>query len=134
MRKHTTAFDIDRHHIYMELVVTDANGTLRSVAAILDTGAPGTEFSDQFLTYAGFLDEANENINVKSGLQTQKYGMIELPTVFICGHRIDHFEIFVSHFEPSWGIDALIGLDFFRRFLVTIDYENGVLITSPYKT
>ena len=42
------------------------------------------------------------------------------------------FEFFVSHFEQSWGIDALIGLDFFRRFLVTIDYKNGFLVTSPY--
>ena len=47
---------------------------------------------------------------------------------------MDGFEVFVSHFEQSWGIDALIGLDFFRRFLVTIDYVNGVLVTSPYKT
>ncbi|MCP4416838.1 MAG: hypothetical protein GY805_09460, partial [Chloroflexi bacterium] len=101
----------------MELVVTDTNGMLHSIAAILDTGAPATEFSDQFLTYAGFLDATNENINVKPGLQTQKYGMIDLPSVIICGHRIDHFEVFISHFEPSWGIDALIGLDFFRRFL-----------------
>ena len=30
------------------------------------------------------------------------------------------------------GIDALIGLDFFRHFLITIDYSNGFLITRPY--
>ena len=131
--QHTTAFHINSHHIHIELVVTNSNGMLHSVAGILDTGAPGTEFSDQFLTYTGFLDTANEEINVKSGLQTQKYGVLELPSVVICGHRINNFEVFVSHFEPSWGIDALIGLDFFRRFLVTVDYMNGVLITSPYE-
>jgi hypothetical protein len=133
MQQHTTAFDINRHHIHLELIVADANDMLHSVAAILDTGAPGTEFSDQFLTYAGFLDTADENVSIKPGLQTQKYGIIELPWVVICGHRISNFEVFVSHFEPSWGIDASIGLDFFRRFLMTIDYANGRLITSPYK-
>lgn len=134
MPPHKTAFDITRHHIHLELIVADATGTLHSVAAILDTGAPGTEFSDQFLTYAGFLAAPDENINIQSGLQTQKYGVIKLPWVVICGHRISNFEVFVSHFEPSWGIDALIGLDFFRRFLVTIDFANGNLITTPYQT
>ncbi len=107
---------------------------LHSVAGILDTGAPRTEFSDQFLVHTGFMNSTNENVSIKSGLQTQKYGMMTLPSVTICGHQMDDFEVFVSHFEESWGIDALIGLDFFRRFLVTIDYTNGVLVTSPYET
>ena len=134
MREHRTSFDVNSHHIHLEFVITGSNGVSYSVAGILDTGAPSTEFSDQFLLHTGFLDSTNQNISVKSGLQTQKYGVITLPSVTICGHQINDFEVFVSHFEQSWGIDALIGLDFFRRFLVTIDYVNGVLVTSPYKS
>jgi hypothetical protein len=57
----------------------------------------------------------------------------ELPLVGPFGHQIVNFNACVSYFEPSWGIDALIGLDFFRYFRVTIDFEQGVIITSPYK-
>ena len=134
MQEHITSFDISKHHIHIELTITGPNGMLHSVAGILDTGAPRTEFSDQFLVHTGFLDSTYNEVAIKSGLQTQKYGAITLPSVTICGHHMNHFEIFISHFEQSWGIDALIGLDFFRRFLVTIDYTNGVLITSPYET
>ncbi len=97
----------------------------------MDTGAPKTEFSDQFLMHAGFVESVAE-ATIKPGLQTQKYGMTTLPSVEICGQKIDGFDVFVSHFEKSWGIDALIGLDFFRRFLITIDYLNDFLIAEPY--
>jgi hypothetical protein len=104
-----------------------------SVAGILDTGAPHTEFSDQFLLYAGFLESKREDAIISPGLQTHKYGRLTLPSVTICGHNITAFEVIVSSFEASWGIDALIGLDFFRRFLTTIDYSNSVIITEPYR-
>jgi hypothetical protein len=72
------------------------------------------------------------NTIIPTGLQTHKYGKLTVPSVKICGHEITAFEVIVSSFEASWGIDALIGLDFFRRFLITIDYSKGVLITEPY--
>lgn len=132
MLENRTAFDTSRHHIHLEFSVTDANGNLHSVAGILDTGAPRTEFSDQFLIYAGLIEAKDENTTLKPGLQTQKYGVVELPSVNLCGHEIPDFKVYVSYFEPSWGIDALIGLDFFRRFKVTIDFEDGLIISSPY--
>jgi len=132
MRKILTSFDKSRHHIHIELIVTDFKGLNHSVSGILDTGAPMTEFSDLFLIHTGFIESAKET-SVKSGLQTQKYGKINLPSIVICGHRIDNMEIFVSYFEKSWGIDALIGLDFFRRFQITINYLKANLIVEPYK-
>jgi hypothetical protein len=132
MRKHITSFDTRKHHIHLECFLTDAHGIIYSVAGILDTGAPQTEFSDQFLVYAGLLKSRREETIIPTGLQTHKYGKLTVPSVKICGHEITAFEIIVSSFEASWGIDALIGLDFFRRFLITIDYSKGVLITEPY--
>lgn len=133
MLENKTSFDTNQHHIHLEFNVMNLNGIWYSVAGVLDTGAPKTEFSDQFLIYAGLLNAKNENTKLKPGLQTQKYGIIELPSIIICGHQISNFNAYVAYFEPSWGIDALIGLDFFRRFRVTIDYEQGLIITSPYR-
>ncbi len=45
--------------------------------------------------------------------------------------KSNFLKVYVSHFEKSWGIKALIGLDFFRYFRVTIDYKAGHLITEP---
>jgi hypothetical protein len=131
MQENITSYDINKHHIYIDMLVTNPKGILYSVVGILDTGAPRTEFSDDFLVHSGFIKTKNETICLKPDLQTQKYSKLILPSVTICHHQIDSFEVFVSHFEPSWGIDALVGLDFFRRFRVTIDYSNGILLTMP---
>ena len=132
MQKNSTSFNIDKHHIYLDFFIQDLNGIQHSVRGILDTGAPRTEFSDDFLIHIGFIDAKDEKVKLKEGLQTQKYGTIEIPLVNICNHPILSFEVFVSHFESSWGVDALIGLDFFRLFSVTIDYQKGNIITFPY--
>jgi hypothetical protein len=131
MQENITSYDTNKHHIYIDVTVTNPKGIVYSVAGILDTGAPRTEFSDRFLVHSGFLETKSETVNLKPGLQIQKYSKITLPSVTLCHHQLDLFEVFVSHFESSWGIDALIGLNFFRRFRVTIDYSNGILLTMP---
>lgn len=129
MRATETFFDIERHHIHLELTVFN-NGIEYSIDAILDTGAPITEFSDQFLMFTGFIDSVKEDVEIKQGLQSQKYNRIVLPELRICGHTLNDFNVSLSYFEESWGIDALIGLDFFRRFKFEIDYSKGKIITT----
>lgn len=98
--------------------------------AILDTGAPHTELSDQFLVAAGLIGDVGAKTDIKDGLQTQKYDKLILSEVKICGHIIDDMKVYVSHFDKRWGVDALIGLDFFRRYRVTVDYGVAHIITD----
>lgn len=126
-----THFDTSKHHIHINFFVTDSDGIRERLGGIIDTGAPKTEFNDDFLPY-GFIKPADNEISIKPGLQTQKYGKIVLPSMEICGQTIENFEVMISRFEESWGIAALIGLDFFRRFRITIDYSKGILITEPH--
>jgi hypothetical protein len=63
----------------------------------------------------------------KASLETQRYGKLVVPELRVCGQVLIDFETRVSRFEESWGIDALVGLDFFRRFPVTIDYGRAVI-------
>ena len=127
-----TAFDVQRHHIHLDLIVLNNKGVEYSVDAILDTGAPATEFSDNFLFFTQFLDSVDCDIITKPGLQSQKYSKVILAQIKICGHSIKNFGVCVSHFEDSWGIDALIGLDFFRMFKIEIDYSRGVITTHSF--
>ena len=94
MRATETFFDIERHHIHLELTVFN-NGVEYSVDAILDTGAPITEFSDQFLMFTGFIDSVKEDVKIKHGLQSQKYNQIVLPELRICGHTLNDFNVCV---------------------------------------
>lgn len=127
-----TAFNTKKHHIHLSARVTLNHGEHVQLRAILDTGAPFTEISDEFLSYCGLFERDEKKIQIKSGLETQKYGKIVLPVFEVCSHQIQNLTAFISRFDKNWGIDVLIGLDFFRQFKVTIDYKNGQLITEPF--
>ncbi|OGQ05411.1 MAG: hypothetical protein A2W61_07650 [Deltaproteobacteria bacterium RIFCSPLOWO2_01_44_7] len=126
-----TLFDTRARYIFLPIFITTKSGKKIELDAILDSGAPNTELSDQALERAGFLDTIKKDVQLKPGLQTQKYGKVSLPQIEICSHPVNNLEVYVSHFEKSWGVDALIGLDFFKRFRVTVDYKAGHLITAP---
>lgn len=128
-----TTFDSSRHHIYIEFYVTDPSGVRRALVGVVDTGASTTEFSDQFLDHAGFIDFPASSVVIKPNQETQKYAKIVLPRVEICGNLLTDFKAHISRFESHWGFDALIGLDFFKKFRVTIDYQKGQLITEAYQ-
>lgn len=134
MQQTITRFDTTRHHIYTTLVVTHPRTkTQHNFLAIIDTGAPVTEFVDSVLMQAGIIESTDDTVAIKRDLESQKYRQVSFPLVEICGFKIENFEVYVARLDPSWGIDALIGLDFFRKHKVTIDYSRGVIITSPFE-
>lgn len=125
-----TTFDPTQRYIYLSVLVTMPTGRQRKLDAILDTGAPASEFGDRALQFAGLLKARKEEVLIQEGLQTQKYGRVIPPEIEICSHRIENLPVYVSRFDEHWGIDALIGLDFFRRFRTTIDYACGEIVTE----
>jgi hypothetical protein len=127
-----TKFDPEQRYIILPIFVSDRDGEKHLIKVLLDTGAPITEFSDEALQFLCFLDKTLEDVKLKPGLQTQKYSKLKLPHTEICGHVIEDLEVYVSHFERSWGIKALVGLDFFRTFRVTIDYSKGHIVSEAY--
>lgn len=128
-----TAFNTARPHIYINPALIDATGLPQTFRAILDTGAPGLEFSDRFLRTIGLLPYGyRSDVEIPSGLQTHKYGKIVLSKIECLGQSMENVSVVVSKFDERWGVDALIGLDFFRRFRVTVDYKAGHIITEPY--
>ncbi len=133
MYKTMFPFDSQKHHIYLEFAISDQNRFARYGLGILDTGAPRTEFSDIFINHIGLLETtvADETL-LQSGLQTLKYRKLVLPSVEICGYHFRNTEFLISSFERTWGIDALIGLDLFRKCKITVDYSREMIIAEPY--
>ncbi len=125
-----TNFDTEERYILLPVFILAKDGKRYEFDALLDSGAPATEFSDASLQYLGFIETPRDNVKIKPGMQTQKYGKTILPEIEICSHSIKDLPVYISHFDKSWGIDALIGLDFFRQFKVTVDYKKACLITE----
>jgi hypothetical protein len=127
----TVTFDPQKRYIFTPIFITAPDNRRYDFDAILDTGAPFTEFSGEALLHLGLIKSTNIDVKIKNGLQTQKYGKIILPKIEICSQIITEMTVYVSHFEKSWGIKALIGLDFFRQFDVRINYKLGQITTEP---
>lgn len=109
----------------------DWHGIAHTFSAILDTGAPITEFSDDFLNSIGLLrSKEPKKVDPLSLEQTKKYGRLTIPKIKCLGHEMKNITIKVSKFAEGWGIDALIGLDFFRQFRVTVDYGKAEIIAA----
>jgi hypothetical protein len=127
-------FDPDKYHIFITFEIVDHNGVVRNGLGVLDTGAPRTEFSDSFLMHADMLEMPRTQIKIPDNQETKKYSKIVIPSVIICGYEFHKTEFLVSRFEKQWGIDALIGLDLFRKTKITIDYKSALIISEPYET
>lgn len=127
-----TQFDTKSHHIYIEFAIEVGQHRMDSLRGILDTGASHTELSDHFLHLIGIA--VPSSIKLKQNQQTQKYSKLTITSLDLCGHKLHNFPTYISRFEETWGIDALIGLDFFRLFDVRINYKLGQIITEPLFT
>ena len=133
--QHTTAFDTSKHHINLTAIVLDGKGVPQVFRAILDTGAPRSEFSDRFLKTINLLPtDQLPDVKIPTGLQTKKYGTAMLPHIECLGQTLKNVSVVISRFDESWGVDALIGLDFFRMFRVTVDYRQGLIITESFNS
>ena len=130
--KITTNFDVNKNHIVLDILVKNKLNTY-NLTGILDTGAPQTEFSDKFLKFSGLIENNDASIESKNNLQTQRYNRVNIPEMDICGIKLKNHLVYVASFEDSWGIDILVGLDFFRENKVTIDYSVGKIISESIK-
>lgn len=127
----TTTFDIAEHHIYFAAQIQDCNGVEHAFRGILDTGAPSTEFSDEFLLAVGILKpDEMQKVDIQQEQQTARYGRIVLPRIHCLGQTIENVKVKVVRFAEGWAVDALIGLDFFRKFEVRINYKLGTIVTE----
>ncbi len=89
----TTPFDTNEHHILINVVIDTGHEIRWRIKAILDTGAPWTEISDEFLHNAGIPGDVPKNISIPEGLQTQRHGKLVLPEVGVCGQTLSNIEV-----------------------------------------
>lgn len=128
--QNTTEFETHLQHIHTTMQIRNQRGEEISFSAIVDTGAPFTELSDRSLVRVGF-QTPQRSVRPKKFQETQRYSKIRLPWVNTLGQNLENWVVYVSRFDEIWHVDALVGLDFFRRFRTTIDYGAGQILTEP---
>ncbi len=94
----------------------------------LDTGASGTIISGKKLREVGYnLDNPEDEIYITTGS-----GLIFVPKITIdkltaLGKEKSNFVVIAHDFPPTSSVDGVLGLDFLRENILTIDFIEGFI-------
>lgn len=109
--------------VQAELWGPSGNGLLRLA---LDTGATSTLVNQSRLMQLGYdpaLAPDRFQITTASGIEFVP--RIALSKITALGQERTNFPVLCHTLPPSAGIDGVLGLDFFRGQILTIDFRNG---------
>jgi predicted aspartyl protease len=94
----------------------------------LDTGASGTVISQKRLLTAGYdLDSPEDESYITTGS-----GLISVPKVRIekltaLGKEKSDFLVIAHDLPPTASVDGVLGLDFLREKVLTVDFKKGFI-------
>lgn len=109
--------------IHAELTGPTGSALLRLA---LDTGATATLVNVGMLVSIGH-DPAlsSDRLQVTTGSGVEFAPRITLEKIAALGEERTNFPILCHTLPPSAGVDGLLGLDFFRARMLTIDFRRG---------
>lgn len=124
------SFDAQRGLV---VVRCEAHGPAGSVVLrmALDTGATSTVVSVGLLVAIG-CDPAvsQERVEVTTGSGVEFAPQVRLSQIKALGHIRDDFPVLAHTLPPSAGIDGLLGLDFLRGQLLTVNFRAGEIMLA----
>jgi hypothetical protein len=98
----------------------------------LDTGATESVISVAPLVFIGYDPAlAADLVQVTTGSGVDFAPRVRLERIAALGQVRTDFPVLSHTLPPSAGVDGLLGLDFFRGKVLTIDFEKGEVSLTP---
>jgi len=92
----------------------------------LDTGASGTIVSAKKLQEVGYdLDKPEDEVYITTGSGLIFVPKITIEKLMTLGKEKTNFQIIAHDFPPTSSVDGVLGLDFLRENVLTIDFVKG---------
>lgn len=122
-------FDPTQDLIVVPAAVTNPEGDVFVVNLVVDTGATNTVINVGVLMAMGYDPLlATDHFRILTGSGVESVSSVKLRNITTLGKSRDDFPA-ISHSLPLHaginGMDGVLGLDFFRGHLVTIDFRRG---------
>jgi predicted aspartyl protease len=126
----TAPFDATQGPIYVEAEVSGPTGR-SSLRLLLDTGATTSLIDPIMLIAVGYdPDSSTDQVQVTMGGGSASVLRVVLNRLTALGqHRIG-FSVLSHPLPPDAGVDGLLGLDFFRGSILTLDFRVGLITLS----
>jgi len=124
-----------RFNPHQGLVIVPAELTGPAGSAVLrlalDTGATATVIGVAMLVVVGYdpaIVPARSQITTGSGVEFA--ARIETMALKALGQEWRPFPVLAHTLPPSAGVDGLLGLDFLRGKIITVDFRKGLISLS----
>ena len=114
----------------MRTQVTGPSG-IAILRLALDTGATRTTVNAGLLVAVGYDPAATlERTEVTTGSGVEFAPLVSISRILALGRERIDFRVLAHTLPPSAGVDGVLGLDFLRGEILTIDFQNGRLSLS----
>ena len=123
----SVSFDGQQGLVVVRAQVTGPSG-VAVVRLALDTGATRSLINASLLVAVGY-DPARtlERIEVTTGSGVEFAAPVSISKIAALGRERTDFSVLAHTLPPSAGVDGVLGLDFLRGEILTIDFRNGRL-------
>jgi predicted aspartyl protease len=125
-----TLFDSKYGLIYLRAKISrrKENGKIKDLILnlALDTGATGTVISQKRLIGLGYkLKDAEDEMLITTGSGLISVPKIRVENLSALGKEKSDFLILAHDLPPTASVDGVLGLDFLRENVLTIDFVKG---------
>jgi predicted aspartyl protease len=121
------AFNAKAGLILIEAEVSGPTGKA-GATPVLDTGATGTSLNRDVLRSVGYdPDSATEFARMTTGTTVQTVPRLMIDRLSALGRHAIGLHVLAHSLPAGAAVDGLLGLDFFRALVLTIDFRAGQL-------
>lgn len=121
----TSPFNPQQGFVEVEADLTGPSATLRVLLG-LDTGATRTLVDTAILVALGFNpNAARQRTPITTASGTAVVLLFNLPKITALGQDRTNFSVLCHTMPSGIKVYGLLGLDFFRGHILTLDFQNG---------
>lgn len=92
----------------------------------LDTGATSTIICKEIVVAIGYDPESlADYVKITTGSGVETTVRLNVARIEALGQSREVFPIIAHTLPPTAAVDGLLGLDFFRDHILTLDFKNG---------
>lgn len=118
-------FDSDKGLVVVDVAILGTNNDA-ILRLCLDTGAERTVFNKKVIKEIGLEPENDGQLYpLKSAGGEISAPLVVLPKIFALGGLKENFPVYVHTLPKDARVDGLLGLDFLRGHVLTLDFKTG---------
>ncbi len=122
-----TVFNAQHGLIIVRVTLSGPIGK-RTIRLALDTGASSTLVSKEILVAIGYNpDNLPKSVNFTTGSGVESAARVEVDGLEALGHSRTNFSVIAHTLPPTASIDGVLGLDFLRSHVLTVDFQKGAI-------